>query len=120
MPRYPGDEPTGAVAAALMPYAWRDLTDRMLARCVVGAVDRYAVDRFLEQVPGTATGITGPLTPVDGDDDRVAVLVAVLDGQQWRGWSLQRLSAHLLAGLRAWRDRRDALEWEVRRLLDER
>ena len=27
-----------AVAAALAPYAWRDLTDRMLARRVVGAV----------------------------------------------------------------------------------
>lgn len=120
MPRYPGDEPAGAVAAALAPYVWRDLTDRMLARCAVGAVDRYAVDEFLRQVPGTVAGSTGPPAPADPDDERVSVLVTVLDGQQWRRWSLDRLSAHLLAGLRAWRDRQDAVETALRRLLDER
>jgi hypothetical protein len=120
VPRSTDDGPVGAVAAALAPYSWRDLTDRMLARCVVGAVDRYDVDALLGQVPGAVAGISGPLTPADPDDERVPVLVTVLDGQQWRGWSLDRLSAHLLAGLRAWRDRRAALETELRRLLEER
>jgi hypothetical protein len=120
VPRHTGEGPAGAVAAALAPYVWRDLTDRMLARCAVGAVDRYAVDEFLGQVPGTLAAGTGPPTPADADDERVPVLVAVLTGQQWRGWSLDRLSAHLLAGLRAWRDRQDAVETELRRLLEER
>jgi hypothetical protein len=30
------DERGAAVAAALVPYAWRELTERMLARLVVG------------------------------------------------------------------------------------
>ena len=120
MPRHPGDEPVGAVAAALAPYAWRGLTDRMLARCAVGAVDRYVVEEFLGGVPGTAAGGSAPLQPADADDERVAVLVTELGGRQWRGWSLDRLSVQLLAWLDAWRDRRDVLESELRRLLDER
>jgi hypothetical protein len=120
VPRYPDDARGGAVAAALAPYAWRHLTDRMLARCVVGAVDRYDVGEFLGRVPGTVAGVTEPLTPVDADDVRVPALVTVLDGQQWRGWSLDRLSLHLLAGMDAWLARRDALETELRRLLEER
>ena len=120
MPRSTGDEPAGAVAAALAPYAWRDFTDRMLARCVVGAVDRHDVDRFLADVPGTAVGGRPPLEPADADDERVAVLVTALAGQQWRRWSLDRLSAQLLAALDAWHGRRDALESELRRLLEGR
>ena len=120
MPRYPDHARAGAVATTLAPYAWRALTERMLARCVVGAVDRYDVDEFLRRVHGTVAGTTGPLTPADADDERVPVLAAALDGHQWRGWSLDRLSAHLLAGLDAWRDRQDALETGLRRLLEER
>lgn len=108
------------MAAALAPYAWRTLTDRMLARCVVGAVDRHDLDRFLGGVPGTVVGGSAPLEPADADDERVAVLVSELDGQQWRGWSLDRLSAQLLAWMHAWRGRRHSLESELRRLLEER
>jgi hypothetical protein len=108
------------VAAALAPYAWRNLTDRMLARCVVGAVDRHDVDEFLRGVPGTAVGGRAPLEPADADDERVSVLVTELAGQQWRRWSLDRLSAQLLAWLHAWHGRRDSLESELRRLSEER
>jgi hypothetical protein len=120
VPRCTGEEPAGAVAAALAPYAWRSLTDRMLARCAVGAVDRYAVEAFVSGVPGAAAGGSAPLQPADADDERVPVLVAELDGQQWRAWSLDRLSTQLLAWLDAWLGRRDTLESELRRLLEGR
>jgi hypothetical protein len=120
VPRYTGDETAGAVAAALAPFAWRDLTDRMLARCVVGAVDRHAVEVFLGGVPGTVVGDGSPSEPADPGDDRVDALVSALAGQQWRGWSLARLSAQLLVWLDAWQRRRDSLESQLRRLLDER
>ena len=51
MPRSAGDERAAAVAAALAPYAWRDLTERMLARRVVGAADRHCVIVLLMSVP---------------------------------------------------------------------
>ena len=56
MRRSAGDERAAAVADALAPYAWRELTDRMLARRVVGAVDRHSVVAFLKGVPGTDLG----------------------------------------------------------------
>jgi hypothetical protein len=106
------------VAAALAPYAWRDLTDRMLARCVVGAVDRHDVDEFLAGVPGTGVGDLAPLEPADARDERVEALVRALEGQRWRGWSLRRLSADLVATLQSWHAVRESLESDLRRLLD--
>jgi len=108
------------VAAALAPYAWRDLTGRMLARRVVGAVDRHAVVRLLTGVPGTHLGECPPVEPADAGDERVACLVSALHGQRWRVWSLDRLSAHLLAALASWQAEREALESDLRRLLEGR
>jgi hypothetical protein len=51
-------------------------------------------------------GGPAPLEPADPDDERVSVLVTELHGQQWRGWSLDRLSAQLPAWLHAWRAER--------------
>ena len=70
--------------------------------------------------PGRPWAAGAPLEPADADDERVAVLVTELAGQQWRGWSLDRLSAQLLAWLHAWHGRRHSLESELRRLLEER
>lgn len=81
MPRYSGEEPAAAaVAAALAPLAWRDLTERMLARCVVGAADRHAVEVLLRGVLGAAVGDRSPIEPADPGDDRVDALVAELGG----------------------------------------
>jgi hypothetical protein len=46
-------------------------------------------------------------------------MVQGLDGQQWRRWSLARLSADLVGSLEAWRSEREALESDLRRLLDD-
>jgi hypothetical protein len=114
-----GDERGAALAAALAPYAWRELTERMLARLVVGAADRHSVVRFLTTVPGTDVGRFAPAQPAEADDDRVHALVQGLDGQLWRGRSLERLCADLVRSLDAWAAGRDSLESDLRRLLEE-
>jgi len=115
--RSAGDERAAAVAAALAPYAWRDLTDRMLARRVVGAVDRHAVAVLLAGVPGTELGEAAPIGPEDAADERVDALVTALAGQQWRTWSLARLCSDLVGWLETWQRERESLEWDLRRLL---
>jgi hypothetical protein len=108
------------VAAALAPYAWRELTDRMVARRVVAAVDRYDVLRFLSSVPGIEGGESPPVEPADDGDDRVDALAIVLDGRRWRRWCLDRVCADLVAALDAWHVQREALDRDLRRLLDDR
>jgi hypothetical protein len=117
--RSAGDEGAAAVAAALAPYAWRGLTERMLARHVIGAADRHSVVVLLTSVPGTDLGQVGPVEPADAGDERVDVLLRALDGRQWRGWSLGRLCTDLLASLQSWHAEREALESDLRRLLEE-
>jgi hypothetical protein len=112
------DEWGAAVAAALAPYDWRGLTQRMLARRVIGAVDRQIVVRVLAGVPGTEVGADLPVEPADAGDDRVHPLVHALDGRQWRGWSLARLCAHLLRALESWHTERDLLHPPPRRPRD--
>ena len=118
MPRPTGDDPAAAVAEALAPYDWRGLTDRMLARRVVGAVDRHTVVLFLRSMPGTDVGGFPPVEAAAADDERVARLTSALDGQQWRGWSLGRLCTGLLASLESWSADRESLESGLRRLLE--
>ena len=84
------------MAAALAPYAWREFTDRMLARRVVGAVDRHRVVALPRPAcPGTDVGDVDAVEPADAGDERVDALVRALDGQHWRGWSLARLCTDL-------------------------
>ena len=64
------DELGAAVAAALAPYAWRELTEPMLARLVVGAV-RHSVIHFLTTVPGTDVAGVPPTEPAEAGDERV-------------------------------------------------
>jgi hypothetical protein len=118
--RSAGDERAAAVAAALTPYAWRGLTERMLARMVVGAVDRHSVVRLLLTVPGTQVGELGPVQPADTVDERAGALVSSLDGHQWRAWSLERLCAELVEALSSWQAHRESLDSDLRRLLEGR
>jgi hypothetical protein len=117
--RSAGDDRAVAVAAALAPYAWRELTERMLARRVVGASDQHGVRAFLTSVPGTDVGRVPPAEPADAGDHRVEALVTALEGQQWRAWSLARLCTDLLAWLQNWHQERESLDADLRRLLEE-
>lgn len=113
------DEAAAAVAATLAPYAWRGFTDRMLARRVVGAVDRFVVLGFLAGLPGADVGIEAAVQPAEVGDERVDALLWALDGRQWRRWALARLCAELVAVLDAWDAERESLESDLRRLLEE-
>jgi hypothetical protein len=113
----PTDGRAAAVAAALAPYAWREFTDRMLARRVVGAVDRHHVICFLAGLPGTDLGILDAVEPAEAGDEGVDALVCALDGQRWREWSLARLCADVMSSLEAWQAERESLESDLRRLL---
>jgi hypothetical protein len=92
----------------------------MLARRVVAAVDRHDVLRFLACVPGTDAGDCAPVEPAEARDERVDALVLALEGQLWRRWSLARLCAELVAALDAWHAAREALESDLRRLIEGR
>jgi hypothetical protein len=118
--RSAGNERAVAVAAALAPYAWRELTDRMLARRAVGAADRQQVVCFLAGVPGTDDGAMDAVEPAEVGDERVAVLMWALDGRLWRGWSLPGLCAYLISTLETWAAERASLESHLRRLLEDR
>jgi hypothetical protein len=96
------DARAAAVAEELAPCAWRDFTNRMLARRVVGAVDRYVVLRFVSSIPGAKAGRPGPVEPADPGDVRVELLACTLEAQRWRGLSLDRLCADLIAVLAVW------------------
>ena len=120
MARPVGGERAAAVAAALTPYAWREFTDRMLARRVVGAMDRHQVVCFLSGLPGTDVGVVDAVEPAEVADERADALVWALDGQLWRGWSLARLCAHLTSTMEKWQAERESLESDLRRLLEDR
>jgi hypothetical protein len=112
--RWSRDARTAATAAALAPYSWRDLTDRMLARLVVGATDRHSVTAFLASLPGTDPGPAGAADPTEPDDPRVEVLVRALADRPWRGLTLDRLATELVAALDAWQAGRDVLDRDLR------
>jgi hypothetical protein len=114
-----GDQRATAVAAALAPYAWRELTDRMLARRVLAAADRYRVVRLIHSVPGAAVGELPPVEPAENADVRIDVLVPVLETRRWRGFSLDRLCADLLTALDRWEAQRDPSDRGTRRMLDD-
>ena len=104
------------MVAALAPCAWRELPERMLARRVIGALDRYVVLHFLSDVPGVDVGPVQAIDLAEADDARVDVLVGELDGRQWRSRSLVELAADLVASLEAWYAARGSLDPD---LLDE-
>ena len=120
MASWSADPRISAVAAALAPYAWQDLTERMLARRVLAAADRYRVVRLIRSVPGAAVGEFEPMEPTANGDVRVDVLVRALEHRRRRAFSLERVCADLLAALDAWQAEWDSFDAGVRRLSDDR
>ncbi|WP_138760007.1 hypothetical protein [Modestobacter altitudinis] len=117
----PADARAAAVADALAPCPWREFTDRMLARRVVAAVDRHDLTVFVAGEPGADVGDFGPVDPADPGDGRVEAVVRALDQRRWRGSSLDRLCAELVASLESWQTARDSFDEEdLRRLLEGR
>ncbi len=115
MPRSTDGGWAAAARAALAPYDWRGLNERMVARMVVGAVDRHSVLRFVTGMPGTVVGHFPPADPADVGDERVLALVQALSGRQWRGWSLARLCADLVCSLGSWQAEREFPDPDLRR-----
>lgn len=120
MAPWSADPRAAAVIAEVAPYAWRGLTDAMLARRVVGAADRYSVVRLIHSVPGAAVGELHPLEPAASSDPRVRTLTASLRTRRWRDLSVDRVCAHLLAALDAWPAGRESSDPGLGRMLDDR
>jgi hypothetical protein len=118
--RWSADGRAAAIAAGLAPYAWRAFTSRMLARRVVGAVDRYAVVAFLSAIPGTDIRSAGPVEAAESGDERVDVLVRLLENRHWRATSLDWLCGDLTAALDLWQAEHESFHSGLRRLLDDR
>src|ERR1700710_2537167 len=104
------DRLLGAVCSELEPFLWRALTSEMLARRVIGAMDRRCVLALLEATAGPGPGGSGDVEPTDRHDERVAVLVAFLAEHRWRTWTLSRLAQQLVGTLDTWWARRQCLQ----------
>jgi hypothetical protein len=113
------DRQVAAVCAALEPYEWRGFAPQLLARCVLGALDRHRVFDLIMDVSGAATGDPGPVEPAERGDVRVGVLVDFLTGHRWRTLTLTAVSGHLLNELGRWCRQRQRLDAELGRLLDD-
>jgi hypothetical protein len=108
-----------AVCAALEPYEWRSFAPQMLARCVLGALDRHRVLDLVADVSAAATGDPGPVEPAERGDVRVEVLVDFLSGHRWRTLTLAAVGGHLLNELGGWCRQRQRLDAELGELLDD-
>jgi hypothetical protein len=111
----------GFVAAAtadLEPFAWRSLTPEMLARRVLGAVDRHSVHKLLQPTSAPDPASRGAGEPVDRADERVGVLVEIMSAHRWRTWTLACLVRQLLGALDVWWVNRQRLEVELSRLVN--
>jgi hypothetical protein len=95
------------VRGALEPYQWHRVRPRLLARIVLGAVDRAG--RSGREVAA------GPVPR----DRRIEELVRVLDGQSWRALTVPELCQRLLEALHDWGLRDRCLDVEIAWLLEE-
>lgn len=108
-----------AVCASLEPYEWRNFTPQMLARYVLGGLDHHRVLDLVGGVPGAAVGDPGQVQPVERGDVRVEVLVDFLIRHRWRTLTLPALIRHLFNELARWCRRRQWVDAELGRLLED-
>jgi hypothetical protein len=113
----PRDDPrVVALSTALGPYAWTQATPEMLARRVVGVLDRYWL---LDALPGPRPADwMEDLEPADPGDERVTVLVATLCALRWRVLTRTALCCHLVSALESWSLRRQLADIELGWYLD--
>ena len=105
-----------ALSAALAPYAWSQATPEMLARRVVGVLDRQWL---LGELPGPRPAVRlGDIVPADPGDERVAVLAAALCTLRWRMLTRTALCRQLVSALESWSVRRQLADIELGWLLD--
>ena len=113
----PRDDPrVVALSAALAPYAWSQATPEMLARRVVGVLDRQWL---LGELPGPRPSVRlGDIVPADPGDERVELLVAMLRTLRWRVLTRTALCRQLVSALESWSVRRQLADIELGWLLD--
>jgi hypothetical protein len=113
----PRDDPrVVALSAALAPYAWSQATPEMLARRVVGVLDRQWL---LGELPGPRPLVRmGDVVPADPGDERVELLVAMLRTLRWRVLTRTALCRQLVSALESWSVRRRLADIELGWLLD--
>jgi hypothetical protein len=105
-----------ALSAALQPYGWTRATPQMLARLVVGILDRHWL---LGELPGPRpAGWMDGIEPADLRDERVAVLVEALGALRWRMLTRAALCRQLVSALDRWSVRRRLADIELGWLLD--
>jgi hypothetical protein len=113
----PRDDPrVDALAAALGPYIWTRITPEMLARRVVGVLDRHWL---LDQLPGVRPLVRlGDVEPAEPSDERVVVLIEALSTLRWRMLTRVALCRQLVNALERWTVRRRLVDIELSWLLD--
>jgi hypothetical protein len=74
----------------------------MLARRVVGALDRQRILDLLAEVAAVSLPDEPAIELADRTDERVAVLVAAMATFQWRSLTRAGLCRQLLAALDSW------------------
>ena len=105
-----------ALSAALAPYAWSQATPEMLARRVVGVLDRQWL---LAELPDPRPLVRlGDIVPADPADERVELLVAMLRTLRWRVLTRTALCRQLVSALESWSVRRRLADIELGWLLD--
>src|SRR4051794_1245575 len=85
-----------AICAAVGPYGWRALTADMVARRLLGAVDRLQVLEVIDVTEAGTPPELGDVEPVDRSDDRIEPLVHLMASFRWRHMTLTRLVQLLL------------------------
>lgn len=117
MDMVPRDDPrVVALSAALQPYGWTMATPEMLARRVVGVLDRHWLLGELP-VPRPAGWMDG-VEPAVRSDERVGVLVEALAALRWRVLTREALCRRLVSALECWSVRRRLVDIELGWLLD--
>src|SRR3954467_9958437 len=86
-----------ALCAAVGPYGWRALTAELVARRLLGAVDRLLILEVTGATEGgSARDDLASIEPADRSDDRVEPLVHLMATFRWRDVTLTRLVQLLL------------------------
>ena len=113
----PRDDPrVVALSGALQPYAWTQATPEMLARRLVGVLDRQWL---LSELPGPRPPVRlGDVVPADPGDERVELLVAMLGTLRWRVLTRTALCRQLVSALESWSVHRRLVDIELGWLLD--